>query len=68
MGLWNKQKNQGMEDVQEMVRLDPSVMILSALGFVEIIDIALEFITRMKMIRVLHCNATIVVSHPHNIH
>ena len=59
MGLWNKQKNQGMEDVQEIVRLDPSVMILSDLGFVEIIDMADDLITCMKRSKMMHCTFSI---------
>ena len=49
-----------MEDVQEMVRLDPSVMILSGLGSVEIMDMADEFIEFMKRTREMKCHVSIL--------
>ena len=44
-----------MEDVQEMVRLDPSVIILSGFGSVEIMDIADECTTCMQRSKMMHC-------------
>ena len=38
MGLWNRQKNQGKEEEHEMVRLDPSGMIVPGGGCVDITD------------------------------
>ena len=48
-----------MEDVQEMVRLDPSVIILSDLGCVEIIDMADEIITCMQKSKMKYCTFSI---------
>ena len=45
-GLSNRQKNQGPEDEQEMVRLDPSGMIVPGGGCVDTMDMALVCITR----------------------
>ena len=38
MGLWNRQKNQGMEEEQEMVRLDPSGVMVPGGGRVDTTD------------------------------
>eukprot|EP00091_Calanus_sinicus_P004928 TRINITY_DN15294_c0_g1_i1.p1 TRINITY_DN15294_c0_g1~~TRINITY_DN15294_c0_g1_i1.p1 ORF type:complete len:105 (+),score=30.31 TRINITY_DN15294_c0_g1_i1:26-316(+) len=48
MGLWNRQKNQGSDDEQEMVRLDPSGMISPGGGCVDTMDMALKGITRKE--------------------
>ena len=69
MGLWNKQKNHGMDEVQEIVTLDPSVIILSGLGWVDIMDIADDFIKRISRTRIMDCNASILIeSLPLKIH
>ena len=49
-GLLNRQNNQGKEEEQEMVRLDPSGMILPFGGCVETIDIALKCIVNLDLI------------------